>query len=168
MKPADGRTSRTAEHSNRRRHRSNARRSGNYQDAEGGFATVLAPVLSNRRLTTVMALAAALQLGLTTAGLPAWQCPLKTAMSLPCPACGLSSGVELLLRGQWSTALQAHLFSPLLLVASAAIGFLILMPPTVYRIFTRHMLVLERTTGFSTWLAVCFVLFWILRIAGGF
>jgi|GEM_PF-3185662 len=136
--------------------------------AAGKRAAILTPVLQNRRLSTVLFLVAVAQTGLVAAGLSAWTCPFATVFSVPCPACGLTTGVLHLLQGQWDSALQAHLLSPLLLTGTAAVGLLILMPTSIHRRTVSRMEVLERSTGASTWIGVCLGVSWIWRIAGGF
>jgi hypothetical protein len=126
---------------------------------------LLAPVLQNRWLTSLLLLAAVLQTGLVAAGLSAWSCPLNDVFSLPCPSCGLTTGVVHLLQGQWESALHTHLFSPLLLAGTTAAGLVVLMPAPIHRRLIKRVEVLERSTGVSMWIGVCLGVFWIWRLA---
>jgi hypothetical protein len=128
---------------------------------------MLTPVLQNRRLTIVLVLAAALQTGLTAMGLSAWSCPFHSAFFIPCPACGMTSGAVLLLKGQWASALQTHLFSPLLIAGTAAAGLVALMPDRIHRRLIDRLEALERRTGVTVWIGVCFGVSWIWRMVGG-
>ena len=133
----------------------------------GKYAALLTPLLKDRRLTAALILAAILQTGLAAAGLTAWSCPFKSVLSIPCPACGMTSGAVLLLQGHWESALQAHLFSPLLLAAVAAACLVGLMPTPIHRGFINRIEGLERNTGITTWIGVCLGVCWIWRMAGG-
>ncbi len=130
-------------------------------------SVLLTPVLGNRRLTAVLALTAALQIGLAAGGLSVWSCPFQSAFSIPCPACGMTSGAILLLQGQWALAVRMHLFSPLLIAGTMAAGLLALMPAPAYRRIICQLEVLERRTGLTVWIAVCLGASWIWRMVGG-
>jgi hypothetical protein len=125
---------------------------------------MLTPVLQNRRLTIVLVLAAALQTGLTAMGLSIWSCPFHSAFSIPCPACGMTSGAVLLLKGQWASALRTHLFSPFLIAGTAAAGLLALMPAPIHRRFINRLEALERKTKATLWIGVFFGVSWIWRM----
>ena len=133
----------------------------------GKPANLLTPVFQNRRLTSLLLLAAVVQTGLVAAGMTAWMCPLKNAFSIPCPACGMTTGVVHLLRGQWISALQAHLFSPLLLAAMAVAGVGVMLPASVNRRLITRVERLERSTGAGMWMVVGLGVFWIWRLAAG-
>ena len=123
--------------------------------------------LQNRRLTALLLLAAVVQTGLVAAGMPAWMCPLKNVFSIPCPACGMTTGVVHLLNGQWNSALQAHLFSPLLLAAMAAAGLAVILPAPTHRRLITRVAMLEKSTAAGMWIVVGLGVFWIWRLAEG-
>ncbi len=49
-------------------------------------------------------------------------CPLKALSGVPCPFCGLTTGVAWLARLQWREAWNSNVLSPVLLFLSAALG----------------------------------------------
>lgn len=123
----------------------------------------LASLLRSRALGLVLTGIAGLQVGLAAAGLPGWKCPLLTGLGLPCPGCGLSRAVVLLLSGQWRAALSHHAFSPVLLVAWLTLAVAALSPEAFRRPMIHAVERLERRTGLSTLLLVGLVLYWIAR-----
>ena len=135
--------------------------------ASGKPENPLTTVIQNRRLTSLLLLAAVVQTGLVAAGMSAWTCPLKNVFSIPCPACGMTTGVVHLLYGQWEAALQAHLFSPLLLTAMAVAGLAVILPATIHRRWVTWVEVLERSGKASMWIVVGLGVFWIWRLAEG-
>jgi hypothetical protein len=127
------------------------------------FTPVLAPIISSRRIAGILVLAAVLQIGLTTAGLPGWQCPLKTALTIPCPGCGLSTAAVGLLQGNWHRALQVHPFGPVFLA-----GILLLMLTSLLSANSRKKVAylvekLERRTGFLILIALGLFIHWVFR-----
>ena len=80
------------------------------------FTPVLAPLVQDRRITLILMGVAALQVWLTAMGFPGWQCPIKSSLGVSCPGCGLSSGIVLLIQGQWQTAVSVHAFAPVFLI----------------------------------------------------
>jgi hypothetical protein len=127
------------------------------------FTPVLAPILRNRRVAGILVLTALLQIGLTTAGLPGWQCPLKTALAIPCPGCGLSTAAAGLLQGHWHRALQVHLFGPVFLA-----GILLSIMTSLLSANRRKKVlylvdILERRTGFLIFIALGLFINWVFR-----
>ncbi|MBN2125126.1 MAG: DUF2752 domain-containing protein [Deltaproteobacteria bacterium] len=86
---------------------------------ETRFPPLLAGLLQDRRTAFLLAGIGAVQLLLTAAGLPAWHCPFRAALGIPCPGCGLSRGMVFLLQGDWQAALTAHAFAPAVLFGLA-------------------------------------------------
>ena len=128
---------------------------------------LLTTVFQNRRLTALLFLAAVVQTVLVAVGISAWMCPLKNVFSIPCPACGMTTGVVHLLHGQWKSALQAHLFSPLLLAAMAAAGLAVMLPFPIHSRLITRMEILERSSKAGMWILVGLGVFWIWRLAEG-
>src|SRR4051812_20370507 len=79
----------------------------------------LAPLLENRRLATVIALAGAAQIVLTWSHIGGMDCPLMRTTGLPCPGCGLSRACVAFLHGDFHDALTLHAFAPILLTIEA-------------------------------------------------
>lgn len=49
-------------------------------------------------------------------GVKLWGCPLKALVGIPCPTWGMTRAVFAIANRQWSTALQYHLLSPLIIL----------------------------------------------------
>lgn len=45
-----------------------------------------------------------------------WGCPLKALVGIPCPTWGMTRAVFAIAHTQWSTAIQHHLLSPLVVI----------------------------------------------------
>ncbi len=123
-------------------------------------------MLNNRRIAGILALTALLQIGLTTVGLPGWQCPLKTALAIPCPGCGLSAAVAGLLQGHWRQALQVHPFGPVFLAGILLLMLTSLLPASGRKKAVHLVGILERRTGFLIFIALGFFVHWGFRFYG--
>src|SRR5215210_577835 len=89
--------------------------------------TTLAALLRDRRLSLGLMGVAAAQVAAVWAGVGGWPCPLKGALGIPCPGCGLTRASVALLRGEFAASFAAHAFAPVLLLGLAALavaGFL--------------------------------------------
>ncbi len=49
-------------------------------------------------------------------------CPLKALTGLPCPFCGLTTGIAWLVRWQWRKAWFSNMLSPLILLIAVTLG----------------------------------------------
>src|ERR687889_715138 len=88
----------------------------------------LAALLRDRRVSLgVTAVAVAQVLGVA-AGVGGWPCPLKGALGIPCPGCGLTRATVALLRGEFATAFNLHALAPVLLLGLAALAVAALLP----------------------------------------
>lgn len=87
----------------------------------------LAALLRDRRVSLGVTAVAAAQVLCVVTGVGGWPCPLKTALGIPCPGCGLTRASVALLRGEFATAFRLHAFAPVLLLGVSAFvvaGFL--------------------------------------------
>ncbi|MBN2449237.1 MAG: DUF2752 domain-containing protein [Lentisphaeria bacterium] len=73
--------------------------------------TPLAGMMSCRWAALTVIVIAGLQVLAVHLGLPGWPCPMRTALGVPCPGCGLSRACGELLRGHALVALRLHAFS---------------------------------------------------------
>lgn len=126
---------------------------------------VFASLLTDRRAAVCICGAAALHLGASAAGLGGWPCPILSALGVPCPGCGLSRAAMLLFRGEFGLALSIHAFAPLLVAA-----LLLLLVAATVGARARDRLAgavrgAEMRTGFSLWLLVALVIYWIARLS---
>jgi hypothetical protein len=130
---------------------------------------VLAELLDDRRQVRVVAAALVLQLALAAAGAfgggPfAWPCPVRSALGVPCPGCGLTRGLLELLHGHPSAALAAHPLAPL----AAASIFLVLaaavLPGPVAARFAASVRRVEAAAPFDALAAFALIAVWITRL----
>jgi|GEM_PF-499893 len=127
------------------------------------FTPVLAPILKRRWVAGILVLTALLQIGLTTVGLPCWQCPLKIALAIPCPGCGLSTAVADLLQGHWHRALQVHPFGPVFLAGILVSLLTSLLPANRSKKVIHLVDILEQRTGFLIFIAWGLFIHWGFR-----
>jgi hypothetical protein len=135
------------------------------QPRPGWLATpVIAPLLRDRRMSAVLALAGAAQVGLTLAHVRGMTCPFVAVTGLPCPGCGLSRGCAALCRGQWATAAQYHLFAPLFLLAIAAFAAAAVLPANAQVAMVVAVDRMERRCRPMFVLLSLLLLYWLARI----
>ncbi len=124
---------------------------------------VLAPLMQSRWIIALLATVAAVQVTLTTAGVLAWQCPLKSALGVAGPGCGLTRAIVLLAQGQWQASVHLHAFAPI----GLGIGILLLtgslLPPRWQYKAARHLAAFERRTAMAAWLVLSMLTYWICR-----
>jgi hypothetical protein len=130
----------------------------------GWFTPVVGAVLKGRAESLAISAAAALQVGMVYAHLPGWSCPIKAALGIPCPGCGLSIACSFLLHGQWGEAMKAHAFAPLFLAGVALIALVSLLPEKPRQLLVLEVCALERRTGFMAWFLAGLFLYWGLRL----
>ena len=129
---------------------------------------VLAPVLATRRLAGILFIMGVFQAGLTITELGGWPCPMQSALSLPCPGCGLSRGVISLISGNWQAAMHYHPFSPLALVALLMMGVFSLLPGDRHKLAVGIIAGIEKRTGISFGIIIGMFAIWALRIVACF
>jgi hypothetical protein len=127
------------------------------------FTPVLAPLVQDRRLTLILMGVAALQVCLTATGFPAWQCPLKSSLGIPCPGCGLSSAIVLWIQGHWRAAVSVHAFAPVFLIGFFLMMATAVLPERIHRDAIRCIAWLERCTGIIPFLLIGIIGYWVLR-----
>jgi hypothetical protein len=132
----------------------------------GERATPLGALLTNRRLSLVLLTLGLAQLGLSAAGWPAWTCPVKASLGIPCPGCGLTTATLLLLRGEFRAALHVHLFAPLVPLGLISVALLALLPSRRRERALESVIGWERRWRLAVWLAWALVVYWGLRLAG--
>lgn len=125
---------------------------------------VLAQVLERRAVGVAIGAAALAHLALLGLDLPAWPCPLRDTVGLPCPGCGLSRALTALLHGQWRAALVQHAFAPVLLAGLVLITGMALLPEAARRQGISVVARFERRTGLTALLLVGLMAYWLTRL----
>lgn len=128
------------------------------------FTPVLAPLLLNRRLIGIFLSVGVTQLILVATGLNGWQCPIKSTSGIICPGCGLTTAMNLLVRGQWATAVGMHAYAPIFMAILASMVAAILLPVVYLKKFSAAVAILERKTGITAIMMLGMVLYWLLRV----
>lgn len=128
------------------------------------FTPVLARLLQPRWQAGVVIAAAGLLVGGAFLGWPLWVCPFHALTGVPCPGCGLSRAVILLLQGDWGGALRVHAFAPLLLAALVLMGVVSLLPERTYRQTVGWIARFERRTGSSSIFLIVLIMYWVIRL----
>ena len=109
--------------------------------------------------------AAVAHLALTEAGLEGWPCPMRSALGIPCPGCGLGRAGVLLLRGQFSESLKVHAFAGVVLAALALFSLAAFLPHGPRSRLANAIGSLERRWPITPTVLGTLVLYWLLRFA---
>ena len=125
---------------------------------------VFAPLLDRRGESLLLVGVGFLQVGLTYVGLPAWTCPIKATLGIPCPGCGLSSAISLLLHAQWHAALEKHAFAPVFLLGFVIMALVSLLPAQMRGRVIAWVASFEQKTAMVMILLVSFNVYWVLRL----
>lgn len=136
--------------------------------SRGSFSPLLAPILRNRKRTRLLIGVAALQILLVRGGLPGWPCPIQISLGIPCPGCGLSRAMGLLLQCEWQAGIAVHAFAPVFLIGFCATGFLCLLPGPLYAATLKWIARFEEKTGIIPFMFAGIVIYWGFRLIGFF
>jgi len=98
-------------------------------------------------------------------GYDVWHCPIRIALGVPCPGCGLSSATICLLRGNWKAAFSQHAFSVVFLIGSILSVVVSSLPSSKNKIVINWINQLERRTGLFTYLMLALIIYWIMRLS---
>lgn len=109
--------------------------------------------------------AAAAHVALALAGHEGWPCPVRSALGVPCPGCGLGRACALLLRGDWLAAMRLHAFAPLLLMTLVLVCATALMPDLERRSFAAMLSRVEAKTRLVPALLAALIIYWLVRFA---
>lgn len=128
------------------------------------YNPILAYLVQNRLVGLMITGAAGLQAGLVSLGLPGWQCPFLHVVGLPCPGCGLSRAVVVLLHGDWRSSLELHAFAPFIVLALTLIAAATILPHRQRNWLAGQLEIVERRTGITAILLIGLVLYWLIRL----
>jgi uncharacterized protein DUF2752 len=126
--------------------------------------TTLASLLRDRRISLGVTAMAAAQVACVAAGVGGWPCPLRSALGIPCPGCGLTRASVALLRGDFAAALSAHAFAPVLLLGLMALAVAGLLPVARREAFASLVGRFERRTKADYVVATGLLLYWSVRL----
>ena len=124
----------------------------------------LASLLRDRRVSLALAAVATAQVACVAAGVGGWPCPLKSALGIPCPGCGLTRASVALLRGDFAAAFRLHAFAPVLLVCVAAFVVAGLLPAARRESFVGAVARFERRTKAAYVVPAAMLLYWSVRL----
>jgi hypothetical protein len=130
----------------------------------GFFKPVLASILRDRRLSSIICGAALVQLLLTLIRFPGWTCPIFHTFGIPCPGCGLTRATVFLFRGNWKEAMTLHAFAPLFLLALTLMAFATIGPRARIDPIIAKTEAMERYTGITMILLGGLILYWLARL----
>jgi hypothetical protein len=124
----------------------------------------ISPVLRDRKFALILAGAAGLQLTLVSLSLPGWVCPIFRITGIPCPGCGLSRALMLLLEGDLRGSLRYHAFAPIFLLTIVAVLLVALLPKSITEPIVSRVERLEGQTKLTVIILIGLFLYWLARL----
>ncbi len=125
---------------------------------------MLASLLRDRRVSLVVVGAAAAQVACVAAGVGGWPCPVKLALGIPCPGCGLTRACVALMRGRFAESFSLHAFAPVLLLGLATFAVAGFLPPARREAFACLVGKFERRTKASYVVMAAMLVYWSIRL----
>lgn len=130
-----------------------------------GVAGVIYSILRDRALPVALLLAAGLYFGLSYwLGHPVHRCALRALTGWPCPGCGLSRAITLMLRGRWRESLQLHPFALYVMLWGVMLAGAALLPKTWQARWATIWANFEARTRIHTVIWVAFGLYGFARL----
>jgi len=129
-----------------------------------GYKPFFAPLLQKRRIALILLCVASLQVVLISAGLRGWQCPIYSTLGIPCPGCGLSTAMSLLIKGDWQGAIHTHAFAPVFLFAFVLMGIVSILPENLHRKAVLQIAAIEKHTAFAAYILFGIIVYWVFRL----
>ena len=128
------------------------------------YKPFFASLLQKRRIALILLCAATLQILLISAGLQGWQCPIHSTLGIPCPGCGLSTAMALLIKGDLQSAIHTHAFAPVFLLAIVLMGTISILPENLHRKAVLQIAAIEKHTAFAAYILFGIIIYWIFRL----
>lgn len=125
---------------------------------------IIAPILKERLLAGVISGASVAQVGLFAMTGHGWQCPIRAALGIPCPGCGLSHAALLLFQGKWKDSLAEHAFAPIFLFGLVLVAVVSLLPRKWRDRAVKLVSVVESRTGITALLLIALMGYWGMRL----
>ena len=129
------------------------------------YKPFFASLLQKRRIALILLCAAALQTVLVSAGLRGWQCPIHSTLGIPCPGCGLSTAMALLIKGDLQGAIHTHAFAPIFLFAFILMGMVSILPENLHSKSVLRIAEIEKHTAFAAYILFGTIFYWIFRLS---
>jgi len=129
-----------------------------------GYKSFFASLLQKRRTALILLCAATLQVVLISGGLRGWQCPIHSTLGIPCPGCGLSTAMALLIKGDLQSAIHTHAFAPVFLFAFVLMGIVSILPENLHRKAVLQIAAIEKHTAFAAYILFGIIIYWIFRL----
>jgi hypothetical protein len=130
------------------------------------YAPAFSSLLENRREGLFIFGAGALHLGLSLAGLPAWNCPIRVATGIPCPGCGITRATIQFLHGDIALSLRTHAFAPILLLSIVFMVSALFLPERNRKSLISIYRNMETRYGLTAYLMSALMLYWFVRLMG--
>lgn len=124
----------------------------------------LATILRDRRVGLLLIGALGIHVGLTSLGLPGWQCSFFRLTGVPCPGCGLTRACMLLAKGDVQASIKFHAFAPIFIVLITILIIATLLPGSVSEPLILKAEALERRTGITVIILGGLILYWLARL----
>lgn len=125
---------------------------------------LLSPVLADQRISLSIVGSLGVHLTLVTLDLPSWYCPIRQGLNIPCPGCGLSRAIALLLRGNWQQSLKVHAFAPLAVITLSLIMFSAILPAKYRKKLANFFKQLETKIPLVSSLLITLIIYWLIRM----
>jgi hypothetical protein len=132
------------------------------------FTPVLAPLLRQGSLVRLLAAVGVTQLVLTAAGPVGWSCPVKSALGIPCPGCGMSTALALLVQGDIYEAVRVHAAAPLALTGMVLLVVCSLLPASWRWRVAQAVARVEKRTAMIPLMVFGSLAYWAVRCLGGY
>jgi len=124
----------------------------------------ISPALRDRKFTFVLVGATGLHVALVSLSLPSWECPFFRLTGIPCPGCGLSRAMMLLLKGDLSGSFRFHAFAPIFLLAIITLILSVLLPKSIIQPAISRAERIERQTGLTVLILAGLIFYWLARL----
>jgi len=124
----------------------------------------ISPALRDRKFTFVLVGATGLHVALVSLSLPSWECPFFRLTGIPCPGCGLSRAMMLLLKGDLSGSFRFHAFAPIFLLAIITLILSVLLPKSISQPAISRAERIERQTGLTVLILAGLIFYWLARL----
>ncbi len=130
------------------------------------YSPAFSSLLTNRREGLVVFSIGGIYLVLNLIGVPVWVCPIRAAIGIPCPGCGLTTAIMQFLRGDFLGSFKTHAFAPVFLFAIFVMATNLLLPLGTRQRLVSFVYYLETHFGVTSWVLLAFFVYWGIRLIG--